>query len=174
MLPVAQARAGDSGAWDALLQRFRLPLYIYIFQMVREEQASFDLVQDTMISAVRNIGSLQEDAKFPNWLYRIARQKCLQHWRKSNREEDALRELGDAELNGAEDPRRLLIRREQRAKFLELLEKLPAQQREVLVLHFIEEFPLEAIAEVAGAPVGTIKSRLHYAKKAFRALWEES
>jgi RNA polymerase sigma factor (sigma-70 family) len=95
-LPVAQAKAGDAGAWDALLRRYRLPLYVYLFQMVGHEQTSFDLVQETMVNAVRNIGTLQHEDKFGSWLFGIAHQKCIQLWRKQNREESALREMVDS------------------------------------------------------------------------------
>ena len=65
-----------------------------------------------------------------------------------------------------------LIRKEQEADFRRLLEQLPEPQREVLVLFFLEEFPLDEIARITRAQVGTVKSRLHYAKKAMRHLLE--
>lgn len=173
LLSVAQARNGDPDAWDTLLRRYRLPIYIYIFQLVRNEQTSFDLVQETMVSAIRNIGMLQDDRKFASWLYRIAHQKCLQLWRRQNREGHALRELGEEPDDYEENPRQMLIREEQRARFLELLEQLPFEQRSALVLFFVEEFSLDEIASITGTSVGTVKSRLHYAKKALRALWEK-
>ena len=58
-LPVQEARAGDAEAWDTLFRRYQLPLYVYVFELVRDEQASLDVVQETFISAVRNIGGLR-------------------------------------------------------------------------------------------------------------------
>jgi RNA polymerase sigma-70 factor (ECF subfamily) len=86
-LPVVQARAGDGAAWDALFRRYQLPLYVYIFELVRDEQTSLDIVQETFINAVRHLGSLREDGKFGSWLFGIAHQKCIQRWRKQAREE---------------------------------------------------------------------------------------
>ena len=170
-LPVAQARAGDPVAWDALFRRYQLPLYVYVFELVRDEQAGLDIVQETFIAGVRHIGGLREDAKFGSWLFGIAHQKCVQRWRK--RKEiffDEIPELPDEFEDGPDD---LLIRREQEAGFMKLVEQLPLPQRSVLLLHFVEDFSLEEIARITETQLGTVKSRMHYAKKALRKLLEE-
>ena len=95
-LPVPQAKAGEPEAWDILFRRYQLPLYVYVFELVHDEQTSLDLVQETFIAAVRHIGGLRDDAKFGSWLFGIAHQKCLQRWRKQNREEILLDEIPDA------------------------------------------------------------------------------
>src|SRR4051794_17678377 len=109
-LPVLQARAGDAEAWDALFRRYQLPLYVYIFEMVRDEQTSLDLVQETFINAVRHLGSLRDDAKFGSWLFGIAHQKCIQRWRKRAREEMLCDEFANAPLQFETAPDDLLIR----------------------------------------------------------------
>ncbi len=81
-LPVAQARAGEPAAWDALFRRYQLPLYVYVFELVRDEQSALDIVQESFIAAVRHLGGLREDKKFGSWLFGIAHQKVIQHWRK--------------------------------------------------------------------------------------------
>src|SRR5208282_1301729 len=86
-LLVAQAKTGDPEAWDALFRRYQLPLYVYVFELVHDEQTSLDLVQETFIAAVRHLGGLRNDAKFGSWLFGIAHQKCIQRWRKQNRDE---------------------------------------------------------------------------------------
>jgi RNA polymerase sigma-70 factor, ECF subfamily len=171
-LPVSQARAGNAQAWDALFKRYQLPLYVYIFQMVHNEQSSLDVVQEAFINAVRHIESLQDDAKFGSWLFGIARQKCIQLWRKRGREEQVQEELSAGPEEFETDPGELLIRREEQDEFMNLLKQLPPSQAEALVLYFIEEFSLEEIANITSAPVGTVKSRLHHAKRAFRERWQ--
>ena len=173
-LPVPQARAGEPAAWDTLFKRYQLPLYVYVFELVHDEQTSLDVVQETFINAARHIGSLREDGKFGSWLFGIAHQKCIQRWRKQNRERDALEEIAGSPLEVGDDPRELLIRREQEAEFMQLLNQLPPPQRSVLLLYFVEDFSLEEIAGITGAQPGTVKSRLHYAKKALRKLIGES
>jgi RNA polymerase sigma-70 factor (ECF subfamily) len=131
-------------------------------------------VQETFIAAVRHIGGLRNDTKFGSWLFGIAHQKCLQRWRKRNREEILLDEIPDAPDESENSPDDLLIRQEQEAEFMELLNQLPLPQRSVLLLHFVEDFSLEEIAGITGAAVGTVKSRLHYAKKSLRKLLEQT
>jgi RNA polymerase sigma-70 factor (ECF subfamily) len=172
-LPVPQARAGDPDAWDVLFRRYQLPLYVYAYELVQDEQASLDIVQETFINAARHIASLRDQDKFGSWLFGIAHQKCLQRWRKQNREAVALGEIAAAPLAFDEGPDDVLIRQEQEAQFMALLNRLPLPQRSALLLHFIEDFSLEDIAAVTGAALGTVKSRLFYAKQALRKLIEE-
>jgi RNA polymerase sigma-70 factor (ECF subfamily) len=167
-LPVPQARAGEPAAWDTLFRRYQLPLYVYVFELVRDEQASLDVVQETFIAAVRHLGGLREDAKFGSWLFGIAHQKCVQRWRK--RREVLLDEIPESPDEFEDRPDDLLIRREQETEFMNLLNQLPLPQRSVLLLHFVEDFPLEEIARITETPLGTVKSRLHYAKRALRKL----
>ena len=72
-LPVPQARAGEPAAWDTLFNRYQLPLYVYVFELVHDEQTSLDVVQETFINAARHIGGLRDDEKFGSWLLKTQR-----------------------------------------------------------------------------------------------------
>ncbi|MHB8523590.1 MAG: RNA polymerase sigma factor [Limisphaerales bacterium] len=171
---VQAARAGAPEAWDSLFKRYQLPLYVYVFELVHDRQTALDLVQETFINAARYLDSLRDDEKFGSWLFGIAHQKCLQHWRKRHVETVSLDdEEHDFPNEEAEDPRELLIHREQEQELFALLDRLPIAQRAAVLLHFVENFSLEDIARITGAQLGTVKSRLHYAKKALRRLIEE-
>jgi RNA polymerase sigma-70 factor, ECF subfamily len=176
---VQQARAGEPAAWNGLFQRYQLPLYTYAYELVRHEQDSLDIVQETFINAIRHLGSLRDDEKFGSWLFGIAHQKCIQHWRKQSRrtmfqEQDAA-EFAEADFpSGENSPDEWLVRKEQEEAFLVLLEQLEPPHRSVLLLHWIEEFTLEQIAEVTGTQLGTVKSRMHYAKRALKKLLEKT
>jgi RNA polymerase sigma-70 factor (ECF subfamily) len=169
-LPVEQARAGEPEAWDILFKRYQLPLYVYVFELVHDEQASLDVVQETFIAAARHIGSLRDAGRFGSWLFGIAHQKCIQRWRKQSREEMLREELAEAPVEFENAPDDLLIRQEQEAGFMQLLNQLSLPQRSVLLLHFVEGFSIDEIADITGANPGTVKSRLHYAKGALRKL----
>ncbi len=171
-LPVPQAREGNPAAWDTLFRRYQLPLYVYVFELVRHEQTSLDLVQETFIAAARHIAGLRNDDKFGSWLFGIAHQKCLLLWRKKSGKEILLDEIPDAPDESLDSPDDFLIRREQEAEFMTLLNQLPLPQRSVLLLHFVEDFSLEEIARITETQIGTVKSRLHYAKKSLRKLLE--
>ena len=171
-LPVQLAREGKPEAWNALFRRYQLPLYVYVFELVHNEQTSLDIVQEVFIAAARHLGGLREDDKFGSWLFGIAHQKVIQHWRK--RKEILLDELPESPDEFESGPDELLIRREQEAVFMNLLNQLPLPQRSVLLLHFIEDFSLEEIARITETQLGTVKSRIHYAKRALRKLLEQN
>ncbi len=170
-LSVAQARAGEPAAWDALFRRYQLPLYVYVFELVRDEQHALDIVQETFIAAAKHLGGLREDGKFGSWLFGIAHQKIIQHWRK--RTEVLFDEIPESLEEFEDGPDDLLVRSEQEAEFMNLLNQLPLPQRSVLLLHFVEDFSLEEISRITETNVGTVKSRLHYAKRALRKLVEQ-
>jgi RNA polymerase sigma-70 factor, ECF subfamily len=171
-LPVPQARAGDPAAWDALFRRYQMPLYVYIFELMRSEQTSLDLVQESFLAAVKHVGSLRDDRKFGSWLFGIAHQKCVQRWRKRGGWEILLDQIPDSPDQTENRPDDLLIQREQETEFMNLLNELPPPQRSVLLLHFVEDFSIEEIARITETQPGTVKSRLHYAKKSLRKLLE--
>ena len=113
-LPVAAARAGNPAAWSVLFQRYQLPLYAYVFELVRHEQTSHEIfVQESFIRAVRHLGGLRDDAKFGGWLFGIAHQQCVQHWRKSGRAEIFTDDFTDQPDADALDPGEVLVREEQ-------------------------------------------------------------
>jgi RNA polymerase sigma-70 factor, ECF subfamily len=172
-LPVREARAGEPDAWHALFKRYQLPLYVYVFELVRHEQTSLDIVQETFIGAARNIGGLREDRKFGSWLFSIAHQKCIQHWRKQRPEEKSIEDGGEDYVETDAGPEELLIRKEQEEQFMKMLEQLAGPHRAVLLLHFVEEFSIEEIARITETQPGTVKSRLHYAKRALRKMVEK-
>lgn len=173
-LPVREARAGEPEAWEALLARYRLPLYAYVYELVHQEQTSLDLVQETFISAARHINTLQRDEKFGSWLFSIAHQRCMQHWRKQRPVEIPIDPLDEEFPELEPGPQELLIRKEQEEAFMKLLGQLAMPHRAVLLLHFMEDFSLEEIARITETHIGTVKSRLHYARKALRRLLEEN
>lgn len=166
---IAAARTGQGAAWRALLERYQIPLHTYARELLHHDTAALDLVQDTFIAAHRHLPGLRDDSRFGAWLFGIAHQKIILHWRRADREEpldaDALDATPDELAPG---PRDGLLRSEQAAALLDLVDELPPPQRAVLLLHFIEDFPLETIAEITAAPLGTVKSRLFHARRALR------
>ena len=181
------ARAHDLAAWDRLLKVHQLPLYTYIAELIRDDATALDLVQETFASAVRHLASLRNDARFTSWLFGIAHQKCAQHFRRArltgarfvenapistsaSDSIDAHVTPEDLATDPADDPLAQLLRREDADTLFNLVEKLPPPQRSVLLLHILEDFSLEEVASITAAPIGTVKSRLHHAKRALRQL----
>jgi RNA polymerase sigma-70 factor, ECF subfamily len=172
-LPVADARAGDANAWKTLFQRYRLPLYVYVFEMLRDEQTSLDVVQETFINAFRHITSLRADEKFGSWLFSIAHQRCIQQWRRKGREAELQEKLAPEVATDPLSPLDTLIQQENEAEFMKQIEQLSLPQRSTLLLHYLEGFSIEEIARITETQAGTVKSRLHYAKRQLRKLLEQ-
>jgi RNA polymerase sigma-70 factor (ECF subfamily) len=173
------ARKNEPAAWDILLKRYQLPLYTYAAEFLRDNAAALDVVQETFAAAVRYIATLRDDTRFASWLFGIAHQKCLQQLRRTKRDEvlfapQTYNSPDDGSALEDADPRSLLLQQEQAEEFFGLVERLPDVQRATLLLHVLEDFCLEEISEIMGTPVGTVKSRLHHAKRALRALVEAS
>jgi RNA polymerase sigma-70 factor (ECF subfamily) len=172
-LPVQAAKAGESAAWQALFRRFRLPLFVYAVELVQSREEALDIVQETFANASRYIGKLRDDSKFASWLFQISHQKCLRYLERRGQRtlmefplDEETQYLSSEESN----PREWAIRKEDEEAFGRMLEKLPLPQRSILLLHFVEDFSLEEIAEIGRVPVGTVKSRKHHAKKTLRQL----
>jgi RNA polymerase sigma-70 factor (ECF subfamily) len=142
------------------------PLFYYIRRFVASEQDAWDALQQVWLQVVRKVGSLRDRRAFPEWVYRIARNTVVSRWRAAE-PFDSLAEEGQLpDTRGPENAVPLfdLDAREVHAG----LSRLKPPLREVLTLFFLEEFSIREIAGIIGAPEGTVKSRLHYAKSALR------
>jgi RNA polymerase sigma-70 factor (ECF subfamily) len=173
-LPIQGAKAGESAAWQSLFHRFRLPLFVYVAELVQSREEALDIVQETFANAARYIGKLRDDSKFASWLFQISHQKCIRYLERRGQKasmELPLDEEENQHLSSAEsNPRDWAIRKEDEEAFSLMLEQIPIAQRSVLLLHFVEDFSLEEIAEISAVPVGTVKSRMHHARKTLRKL----
>jgi len=167
-LPVAAAREGDAQAWDTLIRRYQLPLFTYVMDLVHHHATSLDLVKEVFMRATRHLPSLREDGRFGAWLFGIAHQQVIQFWRRRGRSPFSDQPVPEDFANPTLAPDLDAIREEDASELLAAIDQLPVPQRSVILLHFLEDFPLAEIAAITGASLGTVKSRLHYAKRALR------
>jgi RNA polymerase sigma-70 factor (ECF subfamily) len=172
-LLVHAARHNDEDAWDQLFRMHQLRIFTYALGFTRNRAAAFDIVQESFARAVTHVAGLRDDSRFTQWLFGIAHQRCIQHFRGAKRENALFDEAADIDGEpdpGNPDPFLALVTSEEARSLQALIEQLPAPQRSALLLHVLGEFSLEEIAEVSDVPVGTVKSRLHNAKRAMRAM----
>ena len=164
-LLVLRSQTGDEGALTELILLYSPRLRYYLRKMLpRQDSQADDVLQETWCDAIRSLGSLRDAAAFPAWIYRIARDRA---WRLLRRERPAAT-LVEADLPvAAEEPE---FSAEDAAAVHAALAELPAEQREVLVLRFIEGLTYEEIAAITAAPLGTVRSRLFYGKESLRQL----
>lgn len=166
-------RDGDAAAFEVLYGRWRGPVYRYFLRQCNHAGQADELFQDVFMRVIDAAGGYQATARFPTWLFRIARNRLIDHWRKTGREPlDPLDPLpGDGEDDcpvdppapEADRPDREAEQGELRAALLAALAELPEAQREAFLLAEEGGLTLEEIAAVAGVGRETIKSRLRYA-----------
>ncbi len=123
-----------------------------------------DLLQDTWFDIYLKINRLQNPDAFPAWLYRIARDKAYRELRRRSVAQLPVDQNLAEPLTADE----VQFAPEEAEAMRTAMDKIPVEQREVLMLRFIEEMSYEQIADVIGRPLGTVRSRLHYAKLALR------
>jgi RNA polymerase sigma-70 factor (ECF subfamily) len=127
-------------------------------------ESADDLVQETWFDVYRKINALQQPDAFAAWLYRIARDKAYRQMRRRPTPTARIDESTTAAASFDEDT----FDAEELAQMKAALDALPQDHREVLVLRFIEGMSYEQIAAIIGCPLGTVRSRIHYAKSAIR------
>lgn len=165
-LLLLQHRRGVPDALEALVALWERPLYYYLRKLVGSEEEAREIAQETWLIALRKIRSLRDPAAFPAWLYRIARSQVASHFRSSPR----FVPLPDESAPDAipvDDGRLPSLNAEELHWGLGMISPLHS---ECVILHYLEDFSLEDVAQITGVPVGTVKSRIHYAKKALRQL----
>jgi len=152
-----------------LIRQWEERLFYYIRRLVATEEDAWDVLQQTWMKVFKGIKTLKNPERLPVWLYQIARCTALSHWRGRYREQAHVEEHGDLSAIAATGETDRFDDSEQ----VHLgLSRIALVHREVLTLHFLEDFSLEQIAEILGIPPGTAKSRLFYAKRALRAVLE--
>jgi RNA polymerase sigma-70 factor (ECF subfamily) len=158
---VRRFQGGDEAAFDELVERHRARIYGLVCRLAGPAEAD-DLAQDVFVAAYRSLGSFRGEAAFGTWLYRIAVHTCSHHLRR--RRPEAL-ELDDTEPDGhrERDPEARAMQRELQGVVRHAIDRLPYKLRAVIVLRDMHGMSYEEIASAVGCPIGTVRSRLHYA-----------
>jgi len=171
---IAQLKKGDPDAISELIGRYQHRLYRFLVRMVSDPATAEDLFQQTWVRLMEKIGSYDTRRNFEAWLFAIARNLAIDHLRRRrgislDERDDAGQAPVDRLSAGGRNALEQLLDFERGALLAAAIEELPAIHREVLTLRFEEEMTLEQIAEVAGVPLSTVKSRLHRALESLRA-----
>jgi RNA polymerase sigma-70 factor (ECF subfamily) len=165
---VVRCQAGDQSAFEELVALYQPRLRYFLARMVGDDHAADDLLQEVWFDVYRGVARLADPGAFATWLYRIARRRALGVLRKRRQ---PLASLDGIDL--AEDEEEDDFSAEDAERVHAALGQLAAEHREVLLLRFIEEMTYEDIARVTGCQLGTVRSRIHYAKRALRRVMEK-
>ena len=160
-------RDGDAEAFETLYGRHRGPLYRYFIRQVSRAQVD-DLFQEVWLRIIRGQDRYRASAPFSAYLYRIAHNVLVDHYRRVGRSAEFNAPDPPDPEDPSATPERAFAQGEIRAKLLAALDDLPAPQREAFLLHQEGGLTLEQIGQVVGAGRETVKSRLRYAVNRLR------
>ena len=168
-LLVIWAQEGAVEALSELVERWQERLWRLAWRLTDDEQAAWDVLQEAWIVISRRIGRLEDPSAFPAWAYRITSNKSRDWIRRRQRMRRAAEAYGQHwyELDGQNDAER------QYADLREALADLAVGDRAILSLCYEDGFSTAEIGEILGIPAGTVKSRLHYARRRLRRFFEE-
>jgi RNA polymerase sigma-70 factor (ECF subfamily) len=176
-------RDGDAAAFDRLYGRWRARLYRYLLHQAGAAATAEEIYQDVWMRVIGARGGYEVTAKFSTWLFRIAHNRLVDHWRRLGREiVDSEAEFADDDPEGegagilatagaspADEPERRAERGQLAAQLIAAIEALPQAQREAFLLAEEGGMTLEEIAAATGAGRETVKSRLRYALAKLRS-----
>ncbi|GIP38489.1 RNA polymerase sigma factor [Paenibacillus sp. J31TS4] len=167
--------AGGEAAMDALIHRHHQPLLGYLYRMTGSRPLAEDLAQDAFLAVFRQASAGFVPERFKPWLYKIALNRCRDHWKKAATQRETAQAdsaaLEEREAGGLMD---LTHRQVERQWMTEALEQLPESYRTVVVLRFYQDLSYAEIAEAAGLPLNTIKTRLLRGLRQLQTILEDS
>jgi RNA polymerase sigma-70 factor, ECF subfamily len=175
---VAQVQAGNTAAFEKLIEKYKSRLYGVIYNMLGNHEDAADLSQETFIRAFKSMSGFRSKANFYTWLYRIGVNTTLNFIKKRKDGHFSLNEWSSEvdeepvikELTSIDNAGNALSRQELQEKLNEALQKLSEEHRAVVVLHDIEGMRHQEIAKVLGCSEATARSRLFYAHQQLQAL----
>lgn len=175
---VRAAQAGDLGAFEELVARHRDKIYARALSMVRNEEEAVDLSQGAWVKGWQRLPQFLGESSFGTWMTRIVINLCLDHLRRQKRRplesiEELVAESGAVERQMpivTVNPTAGLERAELRQRIDRALNQLSHEHRTVLVLHEFEEMGYKEVAKAMGCSIGTVMSRLFYARRKLAAL----
>lgn len=175
---VLKAQQGDVHAFDVLVERYHDKIYGLTYNMTSNREDAEDLTQEIFVKAYEALPRFKGKSSFYTWLYRIGVNKTINYRKKRNRKRALSLDSFDQEIKSDEvyhdltakgSPLRSISLSELQKKLNEALQKLSEKHRTVVVLHDMQGIPHEEIAKMVGASVGTVRSRLFYARRQMQA-----
>jgi RNA polymerase sigma-70 factor (ECF subfamily) len=175
---VRAAQRGDMVPFEELVARHRDKIYARALSMVRNEEEAVDLSQEAWVKGWQRLPQFLGESSFGTWMTRIVINLCLDYLRKQKRQRMESIEAIDEEAGGVErrmpvvtvNPTAGLERSELRERINQALAQLSNEHRTVLVLHEFEQMEYKEIARTMGCSIGTVMSRLFYARRKMAAL----
>ncbi|KPK86567.1 MAG: hypothetical protein AMJ81_00940 [Phycisphaerae bacterium SM23_33] len=165
-LAVLRAQLGDQAGFDELWEMYNLRLSCFVRLITNPTVEVDDVLQDVWLVVCQRIGTLRSPAAFPAWLYSVARHRAYRTHSRRVRDEKLMQKLNQGTLQSPDSVTQEHMLLEDVALMRKCLDQIPPQHREVLLLRFLEDMSYQEIADVIRCSLGTVRSRIHYAKAA--------
>lgn len=166
----------DMYAFEILVKRYQDMIYNVCFRFMGHRQEAFDCSQETFIKVYENIKSFKHLSSFKTWLYRIAANTCKNHLLsrqfKIHQRTDYISEKTEIESN-FDSPAVYFEKQRLQEIVQNAINKLPAEQKELIILRDIQQLPYQEIEKIVSLPQGTIKSRISRARKRLKELLKD-
>jgi len=177
---VKRALRGDKKAFEMIVSHYQQPLLNYIGRMVGEREMALDFTQEVFIKAYASLRSFEPRYKFSTWLYKIASNLVIDHWRKKKIPTLSMSEPLSEDSVGLTldlpDEKPSVVRKfelsELRKRIEWAMEQIPTTLRELFIWRHVNGLSYEEMAEIKNLPVGTVKNRVYQAKEMIRQLLE--
>jgi RNA polymerase sigma-70 factor (ECF subfamily) len=178
--------AGDKDAFQELVTRYKDPLYAFLRRFLNQQQLVEEAFQETFLQLYRSRKTFEKDRPLRPWLFTIAANKARDALRKQQRQETvsitAMAEPTDLSLDDVVNslkayeitPYDEAEKSEQAEKVRQIIDGMPANLREILILAYFEQFSYKQMADILSIPIGTVKSRLHTAIVHFTKKWKST
>ncbi len=160
---VMDCQSGCVKALDILVSRWQKRLWCYAYNLTGNSEAAWDITQESWLGIIKGLRKLHDPAKFRSWAYRITTNKSIDWMKKSK----SVKQISIEEIEEHQSSRGKDI------GVKELLEKLDIRKKVVISLYYFEELSVPEISAALKIPKGTVKSRLHSARKELKELWQQ-
>ena len=155
---------GDHSSFEEIVKLWEQSLYYYLRRLVSSDADAWELLQETWLKLFRSLATLRDPHALPAFLYTTARHTAISRLRRDLKEETY-----EEEVHHESAPNEIAVL-EDAEQVHHALDQLPLHQREALTLYFLQDLSLEEMSKLLDVPLGTVKSRLHYAKIAIRKI----
>ena len=171
-LLIARFLNGDKTAFEKLINQYRQQLYSYLCRMVNDSEAAKDLFQDVMMNVLKSLPKYQDKQKFSNWLYSIAHNLAMNYIGKQHRKSEIMMNntvigfdtvLFDSRADESFSPDEILKKKELKGILKFSIEKLPIEQKQILLLREHSGLSFKEIASIVNCPLNTVLGRMRYA-----------
>jgi RNA polymerase sigma-70 factor, ECF subfamily len=183
LLKVEEYLSGDVRAYEYLFEKYREKVYAIAFRFTRNKEDALEVVQEVFIRVYQGLSRFKTGSKFYTWLYRITVNRAIDFTRArkvrrtvefdSSQDETGNNVVEKTRNPDSQDPADLAVRKELSDRILDAIDHLSPKHRAVFILHAVENLSYKEISDVVGCRIGTVMSRLFFARRKLQALLSE-